>query len=284
MTSEYQDPGQSSWGGGGESGPPIRMALPSITPVVKRLMMINGAGFLIFFFIWLASSPVAEGMVRWLGLAPGLWEESFPLLPVWQVITYAFLHSAMDPMHLLFNMLLLYFFGTMLETILGSNRFLTLYLGAAFCGALLHLLLGGEAPVIGASGAVLGVLVATAVLRPDTTVFLFFFPVRLKWLAAGIVALDAMRLLIGLKSGQSDMVAHYVHLGGALYGFLAARQGWVRWDPIGRWRQRKAEGRDQRRQVDQERLDGLLEKIHSQGLGSLTQREKEFLKRVSRKG
>jgi membrane associated rhomboid family serine protease len=174
------------------------MALPSITPVVKRLMMINGAGFLIFFFIWLASSPVAEGMVRWLGLAPGLWEESFPLLPVWQVITYAFLHSAMDPMHLLFNMLLLYFFGTMLEAILGSNRFLTLYLGAAFSGALLHL------------------LVATAVLRPDATVFLFFFPVRLKWLAAGIVVLDAMRLLIGLKSGQSDMVAHYVHLGGAL--------------------------------------------------------------------
>jgi membrane associated rhomboid family serine protease len=260
------------------------MALPSITPVVKRLMMINGAGFLIFFFIWLASSPVAEGMVRWLGLAPGLWEESFPLLPVWQVITYAFLHSAMDPMHLLFNMLLLYFFGTMLEAILGSNRFLTLYLGAAFSGALLHLLLGGGAPVIGASGAVLGVLVATAVLRPDATVFLFFFPVRLKWLAAGIVVLDAMRLLIGLKSGQSDMVAHYVHLGGALYGFLAARQGWVRWDPIGRWRQRKAEGRVERRQVDQERLDGLLEKIHSQGLGSLTQREKEFLKRVSRKG
>jgi hypothetical protein len=58
----------------------------------------------------------------------------------------------------------------------------------------------------------------------------------------------------------------------------------VRWDPIGRWRQRKAEGRVERRQVDQERLDGLLEKIHSQGLGSLTQREKEFLKRVSRKG
>ncbi len=263
----------------------MRMALPAVTPMVKRLMLINGVAWVAFFAAFMVDKSVF--VVHLLGLSPQVWEANFPLVPVWQVLSYAFLHTV-DPTHLLMNMLLLFFFGTMLETMLGSNRFLTLYLGAALCGALFHLMgewmLGGSAPAIGASGAVLGVLVAAAVLRPDATVFLFFFPVRLKWLATGIVAIDAIRLLIGLKSGQSDMVAHFVHLGGALYGFLAARQGWVRWDPIGRWRQRRDAGRDNRRQVDQERLDGLLEKIHSQGLGSLSGKEKEFLKRVSRKG
>ena len=284
MTSQYQDPDQSSWGGGGESGPAMRMALPPITPMVKRLMLINGVAYAALFVVWLTPSLLARDIVQWLGLEKEVWQWGFPLVPIWQVITYAFLHAVADPTHLLFNMLLLYFFGTMLETILGSRRFLILYLGAALCGAALHLMWGPLSTAIGASGAVLGVLVASAVLRPDTTVFLFFFPVRLKWLATGIVVLDAMRLVIGLKSGQPDMVAHWIHLGGALYGFLAARQGWVRWDPIGRWRERRAEGRDNRRQADQERLDALLEKIHSQGLGSLSGKEKEFLKRLSRKG
>lgn len=262
----------------------MRVALPSITPMVKRLMLINGVAYAALFLVWLTPSLLAMDIVAWLGLDKEVWQWSFPLVPIWQVITYAFLHAVQDPTHLFFNMLLLYFFGTMLETILGSNRFLTLYVGAALCGAALHLLFGPPSPAIGASGAVLGVLVATAVLRPDTTVFLFFFPVRLKWLATGIVVLDAMQLVIGIKSGRPDMVAHFIHLGGAAYGFLAARQGWVRWDPIGRWRQRKLEGQQVRRQADQERLDGLLEKIHSQGLGSLSGAEKEFLKRVSRKG
>ena len=208
---------------------------------------------------------------------------------LFSLVSYAFLHSTSDFMHLLFNMLLLYFFGTMLESILGSKRFLTLFLGAALCGALFHLL--GEwiladpmRPVIGASGAVLGVLVAAAVLRPDTVVFLFFFPVRLRWLATGIVVIDAMNLLIELREGHAGIVAHHVHLGGALYGFMAARQGWVNWDPIERWRQRQRAGQQVRRQADQERLDGLLEKIHSEGLGSLSPEEKEFLRQVSRRG
>lgn len=267
-------------------GPSMRMALPPITPMVKRLMLINAGVFAVYFT--LSFTPAAKGVVHWLGLDPRTWVEIFPLVPIWQVVTYAFLHSTSDVMHLLFNMLLLYFFGTMLESILGSKRFLTLFLGAALCGALFHLLgewmLGEGLPVIGASGAVLGVLVAAAVLRPDTVVFLFFFPVRLRWLATGIVAIDAMNLLIGLREGHAGMVAHHVHLGGALYGFVAARQGWVRWDPIGRWRQRQLEGQQVRRQADQERLDALLDKIHSQGLGSLSSGEKEFLKRVSRKG
>lgn len=289
MTSQYQDPGQSSWEGGGDVGPSMRMALPPITPMVKRLMLINAGVFAVYFTLYLSSPPAAKGVVPWLGLDPRMWAENFPLLPIWQVFSYAFLHSTSDFMHLLFNMLLLYFFGTMLESILGSKRFLTLFLGAALCGALFHLL--GEwiladpmMPVIGASGAVLGVLVAAAVLRPDTVVFLFFFPVRLRWLATGIVVIDAMNLLIELREGHAGIVAHHVHLGGALYGFLAARQGWVNWDPIERFRQRQRAGQQVRRQADQERLDGLLEKIHSEGLGSLSPEEKEFLKQVSRRG
>jgi len=266
----------------------MRMGLPPITPMVKRLMQINAAVFVLYFIIWYVSTPAADGVVRWFGLDPGLWAAQAPFVPVWQLISYSFLHAASDPTHIMFNMLLLYFFGTMLETILGSNRFLMVFVGAALCGGLFHLvgewLFGAGLPVIGASGAVLGVLVATAVLRPDTQVLFFFFPVRLRWLATGIVVLDALNLLIGLKGGSAGLVAHHVHLGGALYGFLAARGGWVRWDPIGRLRQRQIDGQQNRKQADQERLDALLKKIHSEGLGSLSDKERDFLKRVSRKG
>ncbi len=265
----------------------MRLALPPLTPMVRRLLKLNVGVFAGYFLLWLASPPAANECVRWFGLDPLLWRQGFPFVPLWQLGSYAFLHSALDPMHLLFNMLLLYFFGTMLESTLGSGRFLAVYGGAGIFGACLHLVaelaMGHAHPVIGASGAVLGVLVATAVLRPDTMVLFLIFPIRLRWLAAGIVGLDAMQLLITMRAGGADMVAHFVHLGGALYGFVAARRGWIRWDPLGAWQAKRAVAQVERHQQDQARLDSLLKKIHGQGLGSLTQAEKDFLKRTSRR-
>lgn len=268
-------------GGIGDGG--MRLALPPLTPAVKGLLFANGAVFLGLFFVgWLA--PQAElGTFHWLGLAPGAWRELFPLLPLWQLLTYGFLHGGLG--HLFWNMLQLYFFGTMLEGELGARRFLVFYGVAIVAGALAQLaaaLLGGQGGyAIGASGGVLAVVVAAAVRQPRALVFLLFIPITLKWLAIGVVALDLFSLLDGLKRGLSDGVAHWAHLGGAAYGFLAARRGWIWIDPIARLQARRAIAREDRRQSDEERMDELLQKIHRSGIGSLTRGERAFLERLS---
>ena len=151
-------------------------------------------------------------------------------------------------------------------------------------GALAHLLLqplvNANAPAIGASGAVLGVVIATAVLRPNTTVILLFIPVTLKRLAIGIVALGVIGALPG-RRGQPDGVAHWVHLGGAGFGFLAARRGWVWLDPIERVQRRRERSARSKRISEDEQMDQLLAKISREGMNSLSRSEKAFLKRVS---
>lgn len=273
----YQDP----------RGPEVRLAVPALTPVVKRLILANAAMFLLTFMLWLLpfETNVSGLLIDVLGLNPELWKGLFPFVPFWQVASYGFLHSLGDLLHLFFNMLLLYFFGTMLEGIVGSRRFLVTYFLALFAGAFLHLAIeswkASPPQAIGASGAVLGVLIAVAVLQPETRVLFFFVPVKLKWLAIGLVTLDVFHVLVQLKMGAPGSVAHYVHLGGAAYGFAAARLGWLWWDPVQRVLDRRALAREIRRQSDESRMDALLEKIHREGLQSLSRREKDFLKRMS---
>ena len=214
-----------------------------------------------------------------------MWGDWLPFfVPFWQLVTHGFLHSP-DPMHVLWNMLQLYFFGTILEGILAGNRFLYLYFGAMLGGALAHLLIQpliGEANIaaVGASGAVLGVVVGAAVLRPDTQVLLLFIPVKLKWLAIGIVGIDLIRALQNIKA-PVDNIAHWVHLGGAAFAFFAIRKRWVWTDPIEAWRTRRAQKVAHQRHEEDLKMDDLLAKIHKEGMGALTKREREFLKKVS---
>ncbi len=277
MSNSYRDP----YDGGG--GMP-QFALPRLTPMVKRLMLVTAIAFGVQVLLYF--TPVATGLERFLGLDPAWWRRVYA--PLWQLVTYAFLHSVVDPFHILWNMLLLFFFGTMLEAIIGSRRFLVTYVAALLCGGLLHLVaelvLGTSHYAIGASGAVLGVLVAAAVLRPNTQVLVLFIPVKLKWLAIGIVALDAYVQAIALKNPMAaDRTAHFVHLGGAAWGFLSARRGWIHADPIALWRARRAEADVVRREEQELEMDSLLEKIHREGLSSLSRREREFLKRMSKR-
>lgn len=266
----------------GGAGAPGRAMMPGLTPMVKLLLIANAAVFGLQFVLGFTSWGGKEVPVA--GLAPQVWANFFPFVPFWQLLTYGFLHSAANPWHLLWNMLLLYFFGTMLESILGSRRFLATYVGALLAGGLLHLaaeFIGGSRhPAIGASGAVLGVLIATSVLRPNTQVFVLFIPVTLKWLAIGIVGLDVFYLLSEFK-GLSDSTAHYVHVGGAAFGFVAARRGWIWKDPIQELKDRRTKVEAHQVELRGKHLDDLLAKIHREGLGSLSKREKDFLKRMS---
>jgi len=263
---------------------PLPFALPTLTPVVKRLMIVNAAVFLVTFLAFLVPADAEGFIIQVLGLDPGVWRDFFPFVPVWQLATYGFLHDMTTLGHLLGNMLLLYFFGTMLEQILGGRRFLTLYLCAAVVGGSFHLAFelatGASHPAIGASGAALGVVVATACLRPDTRVILIFIPITLKWLAIGIVTMDVFNMLVSFKVGGSQ-TAYLVHLGGVLYGFLAVKRGWIWADPVQRIEARRAIAANEKRQGEDARMDQLLDKIHREGLNSLSRSEKEFLKRMS---
>jgi len=263
-----------------------RMTLPPIGPMVKRVVQVNVAIYVISLLGYLAFGST-ELLTRSVGLAPDIWSDFFPFLPFWQLGTYGFLHSE-QPGHLLFNMLGLYFFGSMVEATVGAMRFLVHYLiailigGAAFL--LVGLLTGDHSNVVGASGGVLAMIVAAACFSPNRTVIFILFPVPLKWLAAGLVGMD---LINGALSWRADVggggVAYLVHLAGAAYGYLAVRKGWIWSDPIQRQRVRRAIAVEERRQSDARRMDELLEKIHRDGINSLGKREREFLKRVSSK-
>jgi membrane associated rhomboid family serine protease len=145
----------------------------------------------------------------------------------YQIISHMFMHSSVG--HLFFNMLSLFFLGPYVERYLGSKKFLILYLASGFGAVVAHmgvdyyLYIQGALniiPVVGASGAVYGVLLAFAYLFPDVKLMLLIppIPVKAKYLALGLIAYD---LYSGVaRSGTG--IAHFAHLGGAVTGILLA--------------------------------------------------------------
>ncbi len=265
-----------------------QFSMPRMTRVVKLLMIVNAIVFaaeVLFYLRDDAGAPRLLQALSWIGLDPDRWHNSFPLVPAWQLLSYGLLHDVSQPTHILYNMLFLYFFGTMLEERLGGRRFLLTYVVSQIVGGLFFLapvLFGMQThmPAIGASGAVFGVMVALATLYPRQTMYLIIVPIQLKWLAIFFVGLEAYMALIGFKAG-SDGVAHLVHLGGAAYGFLAVRSGLIEKDPVEMLERRRAVAKVERAADDEARMDRLLDKIHKEGMGSLTRTEKDFLKRMS---
>ena len=267
--------------GGFADGP--RIGMPHLTPAVKLLLQINVAAFLVF---WLAVSVAGSTTAQYLytdvlGLNPGTWRAWFPFVPIWQLGTYSFLHDVGSPFHVLWNMLMLYFFGTMLEGVIGSRRFFAVYFAAALIGGVVQLgvqlATGSSFFTVGASGAILAVVVAMAVLEPHQTVLFLFIPVTLRIMALIMVGIDVFSLLSRSQGGTAVVV----HLAGAAYGFVAARRRWIWKDPVAALEERRSEAREEQQVHDEQRLDELLARIHREGMGSLTNKEREFLRRVS---
>jgi membrane associated rhomboid family serine protease len=142
---------------------------------------------------------------------------------LWQLITYAFLHASI--WHLLFNMAALWFAGRIVERVMGTGRFLALYAASAVAGGLAQILWeGGTLPLLGASGAVCGVILAFATMFPETQiVVLLFFVIplkfRAKYLGWGLVGSSLLFLLIGFE----PWIGHAAHFGGCVAGYLLAR-------------------------------------------------------------
>jgi len=284
-----RDPGFGGGGPGPGGGADLQLAMPPLTPDVRKLVIANAVVFLASFFLSFFPGEAGWVFLRdGFGLNPPLWADWFPFLPVWQLVSWGFLHSVDDPFHILRNMLFLYFLGTMLEEIVGGRRFFVAYVGALLFSGLVTLVTGLVSgtpwPTIGASGAVLAVVVATAVLRPDTRVIFILFPITLKTLALVYVGLDLFSALASLRGDVVSNVSNVAHLSGAAFGFVLVKKGWIWRDPVEALQARRAERDAEREAADTERLDEVLEKINRDGIHSLSSAERAFLKRVSKRG
>lgn len=265
--------------------------------VVTWLIIINAAVYVL--------DTVLSGSMRGSAVVPHDWlnfnvDQAIEHVQLWRAVTYTFVHGGI--FHIFFNMLALYFFGPMVESVLGGKRFLAFYLlcgaaGAALFTVLVYALPGLMFPagmpahwaqLIGASGCVMGVLIAGAMIAPDQQVMLLFppIPMKLRTMAIVFVAIDFLAVAVG-GSNAGGSVAH---LGGAAFGFVLFKYRSVlgavdRVGAIGdlgqKWKQHQTERQHQRQeQIDRE-VDRILAKVSEQGLQSLTDKEKRTLKRAT---
>jgi rhomboid-like protein len=222
----------------------------NIPPVVKNLLIIN----IIFFIATImfergGSSPLIE----WLGV----YYFDSPNFKIWQVVTYMFMHGGFG--HIFFNMFALFTFGSSLEYVFGSKRFLNFYLLTGLGALALQMLvqamevysIAGSIRIdpltytssdpeairtlsaiyygnmVGASGAIFGLLIAFGLLFPNTELFIMFIPVpvKAKYIIPVYIILE---LFLGVYQVSGDSVAHFAHLGGALFGFILIKMWGIR--------------------------------------------------------
>lgn len=233
----------------------------------------------------------------------------------WTIITYAFAHSLGDIFHILFNMLVFYWFAKLIIEYLGSDKVISLYVLGALAGGVAYLLVYNFIPfyiersgfpgMVGASAAVYAVTVAAATLMPNYTFFLLFIgPVRIKYIAAFYIVLSF------LGSAGPNAGGNIAHLGGALIGYLYIVQlqkgsDWGSWiisfidwvksffKPNSKIKvsYKKPKGSSSRSSsasgkassASQDEIDAILDKISEKGYESLTKEEKQKLFNASKK-
>lgn len=282
----------------------LQLAAVAFTP--PREIIIEGRDFVIPDGGMNGQDPVTY----WLSMQPKL---AFQGLQVWRIVTGMFLHSPDNPWHLVFNMLMLWFFGKWVEDLYGPKEFLAFYLAAGICGNLLWGLTafvqrgaGPDAFALGASGAVMGVMVLCALHFPNRPVYImWFFPIPLWLMACLYVGGDLFYFLRGVNMG----VAVAAHLGGAAFALLYNK---LEWRILGGWkgfvwrmrrplqprlkayqeRERNREERPatipfpskERSPADEQleaKADAVLEKLNQKGKDALTPDEWDILQKAS---
>jgi membrane associated rhomboid family serine protease len=259
----------------------------TVTPWVKRLLIANAAVFVL--------TLAFPAVIRFLQFVPAQ-----ILYQPWAIVTYMFVHGGF--FHLFFNMLVLFFFGPPLEDRWGSSEFLKFYLIAGIGGALLSFVFWDIA-IIGASGAVYGVMLAFAMYWPDNPIYIWgIFPVKAKWLVGGLIGLSVFFAMTGGAPGT----AHLAHLGGAAAAFVYLKSGFspgpfgsrpkkpkrakpaggtpvtsLRTTPVARPVAGRAVNREEEQLLDE--IDRILDKISARGMDSLTAEERVRLDEASRR-
>jgi len=284
--------------GGGPSGAGRRDPFASLTPWVKRLLAIN-------FAIW---ALMAIGLIPWTTASDLLAFRADRILTrPWTIVTYMFVHAGFG--HVFFNMLALFFFGPPLERSWGSREFITFYLVCGIGGAVAALLLVnivGVAPMVGASAAIFGILLAFAMTWPDAPIYLWFLlPIKAKYFVGFLALLTLYSTITASRS--SGGTAHWAHLGGLVAGWLWLRYGnrieqaadravvkarksrrglksVERDSPdAGKKRQAKRKPRTPRTGDTLDEVNRILDKIGQEGMESLTPAELKFLNEMSQR-
>lgn len=289
-----------------------------MTPAVKALLIANVA----IFILQMVIDAVMRGdglLLRAFGFVPS---SAIAGLEAWRFVTYMFLHGGVS--HLLFNMLGLWMFGTQIEARWGNRPFLLYYLVCGLGGALTYGLFNvfgtdSFVPMVGASGAVYGILLAYGLMFPEAVILVFFIvPMKAKF----AVVLFGLIALLSSLTDSGGGVAHLAHLGGMATGLLflrltipSLRAGLglrAPWARAGGRRRRKvvrpdagvwtggasrptregppggssgggARPADTPSAADKAEVDAVLDKISREGLQSLTSREQEILRRAGRR-
>ena len=187
--------------------PPVTTALIAAN-IAIFLLQSAAPGLIVPFALW----PLGASSV----------DPSVAFAP-WQLVTYAFLHGGLT--HLLFNMFALYMFGSAIEQVFGSRRYLTYYLVSVVSAAATQLLFaalaGGVYPTVGASGGVFGLLLAYGMYFPNTRIMLLIPPIPMR-ARTFVIVYAVLELFLGVTGSQSS-VAHFAHLGGMIGGFALLR-------------------------------------------------------------
>lgn len=262
----------------------------ALTPVVKRLLFANVAAFLVTVLL------PGRFVLDWLAFRP-----DHLLTRPWGMFTYMFVHDGV--MHLLVNMLVLFFFGPPLEGRWGGREFLRYYLICGLGGVLLSLLLAPTA-IVGASAAAYGLMLAFAMSWPDAPIYVWgIFPVQAKWLVAFLFGMSVMSAFFG----GGDGIAHVAHLGGLVTGLIYLKADWRPREKLAALRRNSDRAARRLAIVPREEesqtvaaartgswhtadegelldaVDRVLDKISAEGMSALTPDERRLLDEVSRR-
>jgi membrane associated rhomboid family serine protease len=271
---------------------------PASKPMTLILVIVTAA---VFVLQLMTNRPGGTSLVQaWLALN---FDQVVLQGQVWRLLTYAFCHDQNEPLHIVFNMIVLYSIGGLLRQLLGDREFLWFYLVAAvfagICSLAFYRMVGINAEIIGASGATMGVFCLVALHYPQRKVLLMgIIPIQFRWLLVAFVAFDTVPMInqvaAALQHKQtSSQIANSAHIGGLIFGFL-----YFRWNMrITRWWDQFAGRIKMRRRRGQLRVftessepesnlssqvDDILEKISQSGEASLTSRERNILAQASK--
>ncbi len=257
--------------------------MAAITPSVKYLLILNTAVFILDFIS--SPDPRFRLLTNLFALHPTWWMH----WEVGQLFTYMFIHGSTS--HLIANMLGLFFIGPAVERTVGSFRFFILYYISGILGGLGWSLLAEPMgpPCVGASGAVMGVIGAFAALYPRAQLLLWFIiPIR-AWVLAVILAIWELHETIQPAIGG---IANAAHLVGGIAGVsyaLALKHPHVINEIKSKFRMSQPSRKHRHRQtpsannmLSKEEIDRILDKIGKEGMGALTPRERDLLKRATR--
>ena len=242
------------------------------TEVIKVLIIVNT---IVFLFRVIAKNQLDLAQI--FGLSA---ETVWPM--VWQPVTYMFIHA--DFFHIFMNMFVLWMFGSEMESLWGREGFIKYYFITGIGSGLVWLLFSINKPftiLIGASGAIYGLLLAYGLMFPNRKILIYFlFPVKVKYF---VVFLGIMAFISSMGTSGSN-ISHVTHLSGMVIGYIYIKSPWT-WPKMLLWinskvidvKQRKKEKKETRKMNMQQKVDRLLDKINKVGYDNLTEEEKEDL-------